>query len=121
MKKAINLERTDGRRIQMDAEDIQFVEENGEGKTNIMVRHFGQITVRHPLDEVLAWIDGVWGRTALYSLDEARAINEEAAEADEGELTFEAEPLHTDRSRKSVLGMMRTVKQIDGEENGEPQ
>jgi hypothetical protein len=114
MKKALNLERLDKRRIQLNVEDIQFIEENGEDKTNIMVRHFGQITVRHPLDEVIGWIDALWGRTAVVSLQEAKALNE--AEAVESGI---AEPLHTDRSRKSVLGMMHGVRRLD-DDDGAP-
>lgn len=95
MKKAINLERADGKRIQFNADDIQFIEEaSSEGKTNVMVRHFGQVTVAHDFIEVMGWLDVLYGRKQL-------AMSEGPPEEPE------PEPLHTDRSRKSVLGMMK--------------
>ncbi len=97
MRKAINLERPDGTRIQVNVEDIQFIEEGTDGKTNVMIRHYGQVTASSSFDDVMGWLDGLLGRqrytavrvndedeaheTSVSSVDDARENGTEASRA----------------------------------------
>lgn len=109
MNKAINLERVGGGRVQINAEDIQFVEEN-DGKANIMIRWYGQMTVAHDFEDVIRWLDQLWGRQHIAEVvvEEPATDNDDPAWKAHEE--NEALALHTEDSRNAFKKMMMPKK-----------